>query len=71
MKTDTFFDVVVVFRYLREVGFPDNVLEARMARISAYKSLYNQNQLMEGGPSLRSVSPKPSVSLCMCVCVGL
>lgn len=34
-----------ISRYLREVGFPDNVLEARVDRISAYKSLYTYNQL--------------------------
>lgn len=32
-------------RYLREVGFPDNVLEARVDRISAYKNLYTYNQM--------------------------
>ena len=34
-----------ISRYLREVGFPDNVLEARVDRISAYKNLYTYNQL--------------------------
>lgn len=49
--------------YLREVGFPDNVLEARVSRISAYKNLYGQTQpLDQSMASMRSDSPKPSVS---------
>ena len=28
-----------MFSYLREVGFPDNVLEARVARINLYRTL--------------------------------
>lgn len=52
-----------LFRYLREVGFPDNVLEARVARMTAYKNLYGQNQLIEQ-PHIgnRSESPQPTVS---------
>lgn len=29
----------IIYRYLREVGFPDNVLEARVARINLYRTL--------------------------------
>ena len=40
---------VVFFSYLREVGFPDNILEARVARLNLYRTLmsggpYNQNE---------------------------
>ena len=48
-----------ISRYLREVGFPDNVLEARVDRISAYKNLYTYNQLeqsMSQDESLNVVS---------------
>jgi hypothetical protein len=31
--------------YLREVGFSDTVLEARVSRINAYRTLYSQNQI--------------------------
>ena len=48
--------------YLREVGFPDNVLEARVARMTAYKNLYGQNQMMEPLSSNRSDSPQSNVS---------
>ena len=53
-----------VSRYLREVGFPDNVLEARVARMTAYRNLYSQNQMQEQQQtSLRSELPlPPSVS---------
>ena len=30
-------------RYLKEVGFPDNVLEARVARINMYHSLVSES----------------------------
>lgn len=51
--------------YLREVGFPDNVLEARVSRIAAYKTLYGQNQTLDqSNSSMRSDSPKPLVSIC-------
>ena len=67
-------------RYLREVGFPDSVLEARLSRIAAYKSLYAQNHSTTPEDSIRIESPKIVVSfvsrmtvvvLCMCVFVGL
>lgn len=67
-------------RYLREVGFPDSVLEARLSRIAAYKSLYAQNHSTTPEDSIRIESPKIAVSfvirmavvvLCMCVFVGL
>ena len=45
--------------YLREVGFPDNVLEARVARISAYRSLHSSHAPLS--PDSRSDSPKPQV----------
>ncbi len=59
--------------YLREVGFPDNVLEARVSRIAAYKSLYGQNQPLDQvtSSSVRSDSPKPSVSPCLVWCVSV
>lgn len=47
--------------YLREIGFPDSVLEARMARISAYKSLYLQSQSAEQ-PHGGITSPKPPLT---------
>ncbi len=59
--------------YLREVGFPDNVLEARVSRIAAYKSLYGQHQPLDQvtSSSVRSDSPKPSVSSCLVWCVSV
>lgn len=52
-----------LYSYLREVGFPDNVLEARVARMTAYKNLYGQSQMLEQPPiSNHSESPQPSVS---------
>lgn len=52
------FPVYFYFSYLREVGFPDNVLEARVSRMTAYKNLYGQSQMMEQPPmSNRSDSP--------------
>ena len=58
-------------RYLREVGFPDSVLEARLSRIAAYKSLYAQNQNTAPEDSIRLESPKVTVSGVVCVCVCL
>lgn len=49
--------------YLREVGFPDNVLEARVARMTAYKNLYRKNQLEQPLMNTRSESPPPNVSM--------
>ena len=51
-----------LFRYLREVGFPDSVLEARLSRIAAYKSLYAQNHTTATEDSSRIESPKVTVS---------
>ena len=55
-------------RYLREVGFPDNVLEARVARMTAYRSLYGQNQMLEQPQAaVRNEPPTPpSVSVGLC-----
>lgn len=45
--------------YLREVGFPDNVLEARVARLNLYRTLINgssvQNELPPPPPPPLSV----------------
>ena len=49
-------------RYLKEVGFSDTVLEARVSRINAYRTLYSQNQIE---PSHTTAM----VSQCVCVCV--
>ena len=58
------------------MGFPDNVLEARVARMTAYRSLYGQNQLLEQqqqqqpilgrteSPPPASVSQTPEVVEC-------
>lgn len=43
--------------YLREVGFSDTVLEARVSRINAYRTLYSQNQLEPPPSSTSSASP--------------
>lgn len=49
-------------RYLREVGFPDSVLDARLTRIALYKSLVNGSNAVKGidepgqSPSRTSVS---------------
>lgn len=51
-----------ISRYLREVGFPDNVLEARVDRISAYKNLYTYNQLEQ------SMSQDESLNVSLLVC---
>lgn len=40
--------IFLFYSYLREVGFPDNVLEARVARLNLYRTLMssstNQNE---------------------------
>ena len=51
-----------ISRYLREVGFPDNVLQARVDRISAHKNLYTYNQLEQ------SMSQDESLNVSLLVC---
>lgn len=52
-----------ISRYLREVGFPDNVLEARVDRISAYKNLYTYNQLEQSMSQDESLNVSLSVGV--------
>lgn len=43
-------------RYLQEVGFPESVLDARLTRLSLYKSLINNTN---GGPRLEDSTQVP------------
>ena len=49
-------------RYLREVGFPDSVLDARLTRIALYKSLVNGNNAVRTSDELGQSPSRTSVS---------
>lgn len=54
----------ILREYLREVGFSDTVLEARVSRINAYRSLYTQNQT-EPTSAPAPLPPSPSNPACL------
>ncbi len=55
--------------YLREVGFPDNVLEARVARIHLYRTLTNPKD--DNAPSDTMVNNKPPIIILLLLLVLL